>query len=535
MYGRRFAGVVSVVATAGFCSISTPSMSTPSPQVQAHEVRLVDVDTADSSLGDGTALILGPSGIPIPSQSYIDTAASLYLESRGFTGTAQGLDTPEGLYPITGVHSLEDATSNLQDEQILDSAIEQQIAAGHVDAADPVTVFGWSQSSVASTLLMPQLASQGVPADDVHFVLVGDESAPNGGILERFDVPAGSDPSIPSFGLVFTGAQANDLYPTDVYSNEYDGFTDFPQYPANLLSDLNALLGIVFDHTAYLGDTPQQIADAIPLPTSAADTLTDYYMMPTTTLPLLEPLLLFGNDGKALYDLLEPDTKILVDLGYGNVDTVSDIENGLGGWSTGDADVATPFALSPDASVLEQLPQALANGLQLGITDAAQDLQNPESSALILDNSQLEQLVASANGVGLTDDTSASQLLTDPSALLSLAKSLLGSFANFPISDATLTSSPTDILNDLSATLSADYASLLPIADAANALLTTLPTYDANIFLDQLEAGNLLGAIGDPIAADTALIPLALVFGLSAPLESLGGTLLNLVDLIPTA
>ncbi len=54
------------------------------------------------------------------------------------------------------------------------------IAGGQVDVANPVVVDGYSQSSVISSLLMQQLASQGVPSDDVHFVLVGDESAPNG-------------------------------------------------------------------------------------------------------------------------------------------------------------------------------------------------------------------------------------------------------------------------------------------------------------------------------------------------------------------
>ena len=57
-----------------------------------------------------------------------------------------------------------------------------------MDAANPVVVFGYSQSSVISAQLMQELANQGVPSDDVHFVLVADESAPNGGTQCQLEV-----------------------------------------------------------------------------------------------------------------------------------------------------------------------------------------------------------------------------------------------------------------------------------------------------------------------------------------------------------
>ena len=95
----------------------------------------------------------------------------------------------------------------------------------------------------------------------------------------------------------------------------------------------------------------------------------------------------------------------------------------------------------------------------------------------------------------------------------------------------TLSSSPTDIINDISSTLSYDYSSLLPVADAINASLTSLPAYDANIFTDQLEAGNLLGAILDPISANTALDPFNLLLGADSALFGALGTVVNLADL----
>ena len=60
------------------------------------------------------ALVMGGSGIPIPPESYVDAADTLYLEPRGFTGSPQALDTPEGFYPTTGVNSLTADASEAQ-------------------------------------------------------------------------------------------------------------------------------------------------------------------------------------------------------------------------------------------------------------------------------------------------------------------------------------------------------------------------------------------------------------------------------------
>jgi hypothetical protein len=506
------------VAVVGASLVAVTPVAPPAYDVQVRAVLLTGSDSADSPLGDGTALIVGPSGIPIPSQKYVDSFDQLYLEPRDFTGTAQPLFTPEGFYPVTGVKSLTVDASEAQGLKILDSAIQHQIAGGGVNAENPVVVGGYSQSSQISALLMPQLADQGVPSDDVHFVLLGDPSAPNGGLVERFDVPAGSNPSIPSLGITFTGAEQSDLYPTDVYSLEYDGFADFPQYPIDFLSDLNALLGIFFEHLGYLGLTPEQINDATQLPTSAADTLTNYYMIPADSLPLLDPLLLLPL-GKPLYDLLEPDISVLVNLGYGSITE---------GWSPGDADVPTTFGLFPPLSVLEQVPQALATGLQKGITDAITDLQNPDtyqySMQTILDQPFLKLIIDAANAAGFLDTTSPSLL-----QILQAFTSLLGSSA-----PAEAGSSLTDVINDLTSIVSTAYAQLLPIADTEVALGVTLPLYDANIFINQLEHGNLLDAIGLPFAANTALEPFAVVLGEVEPIAAaLGSIILDLTSLTP--
>ena len=162
----------------------------------------------------------------------------------------------------------------------------------------------------------------------------------------------------------FDGATPADLYPTDIYTNEYDGFADFPKYPIDFLSDLNAFLGILFDHITYLDPEPGQLADAIQLPTSTADTLTNYYMVPED-LPLLDPLRLIPVIGNPLADLLQPDMSVLVNLGYGSIQD---------GWSPGDADVPSPMGLFPTDVNLSDVFTALVNGIPQGITAAIKDL-----------------------------------------------------------------------------------------------------------------------------------------------------------------
>jgi PE-PPE domain len=460
------------VALVGAGLIAVPSLVGPSPGVQVRAVRLTSGDTADSPLGDGTAFIMGGSGLETPGQTYANAIDAEYLAPRDFTGTTQVLTTPEALYPFLGPFTETFDQSEAQGQQILDTAILNQIATGDVDAANPVVVSGWSQSAVISSLVQPELASQGVPSDDVHFVLVGDESAPNGGMLERFDLPDGTQPSIPSLGLTFSGPEASDLYPTDVYTHEYDGFADFPQYPINPLSDLNAVLGIVFEHVTYPGLTAEQVADAIQLPTSAADTLTNYYEIPVTTLPLLDPLQLIPFIGNPLADLLNPDLSVLVNLGYGNVD-----DNYLGGWSQGDADVPTTLGFLPSSSVLEQVPQALANGLQQGITDAIKDLTDPNNYVYSLP-SWAEQLGTTLENI--LPGTELSVLSIVPTTVQDL-------FDTFPPHTG------------------------FPPLDVATALFITLPEIDYNVFTTELAAGNPVDAIGIPLAADLGILPLALI------------------------
>jgi hypothetical protein len=286
--------------------------------------------------------------------------------------------------------------------------------------------------------------------------------------------------NLPSLGFVFDSATPSDDYVTNIYSLEYDGFADFPRYPLNFLSDLNAFLGIATLHGTYLngadpdlmsGPSAEQIANAILLPGSmdsgTTDSLTNYYMIDET--PPLVALL-----PKALQDLLGPDLTYLINLGYG--------DGSLGYAVTADspANVPTPFGLFPDVS-LSTVLSTLATDTQQGITALEQD---PTAWTSLLEPTSTEQ--------------SLTELL-----------STLGTVAANPA--ATLT----DLVNAISSAASAAYSTLLPLADIGNALLTSLPAYDLSLFTDNLSNGDLLDAIGLPIAANTGMETLFAGFGLA--------------------
>jgi hypothetical protein len=158
----------------------------------------------------------------------------------------------------------------------------------------------------------------------------------------------------------------------------------------------------------------------------------------------------------------------LVNLGYGpDPDT---------GWSTAPADVPTPMGLFPsiDSEQWSVILQALADGTKQGIQDFAADLANPSNGGAD-DSGLFGGLFDSGGGT------------TDPASF-------------------------TDIVNALSSAASQAYATLLPTADIINALTTTLPAYDLDVFTHYLQTGDLLDAVGLPMAANTGLYTVAAGF-----------------------
>ncbi|OBG23825.1 PE-PPE domain-containing protein [Mycobacterium sp. 852002-51057_SCH5723018] len=437
-------------------------------------------------------LVMGASGFPNPTPSYIAAVRALYLgrytpNNTPLTPFINAVTTAEGLYPFTGTKDLTLDISLARGVTSLETAISQSFAAG----ASSLGVFGYSQSAIIASVAMPQLHNAGYTANQLFFTLIGDPSNPNGGLFARFP-----GLSLPSLGVTFGTSTPSDLFHTTIYTLEYDGFADFPQYPIDFLSDLNALAGIVFVHGTYPELTPTQVGQGFLLPGSeslgTSGSLTDYYMIPTANLPLLEPLRALPLIGNPLADLVQPDLRYLVNWGYGDPNF---------GFSTGPANIQTPFGFLPPLSATTALGPLLVSGTQQGIGAFAGDL-----SAMVP--------------------------TSPPSLSLSSLTSLLpgsGSTGGAPLTLPTLTSIPsindiiagiqsanTNIVGTLTTDFSTAYSTLLPTADIGTALVVSIPSYDVNLFLNGISeavSGNpiqgLMDAFGDPIAANVGLTTLA--------------------------
>jgi hypothetical protein len=220
--------------------------------------------------------------------------------------------TPEQLWPLTPtLGSLTLNQSVALGVTDLDSALLPQLAAGN-----RVTVWGTSQGSTVITEEIRALMAQGSPYQgQLKFVLTGDPNNPNGGIFERFN-----GLYVPLIDATFNGATPpSSPYPTAIYTNQYDGVGDFPRYPLNVVSDVNALMGFIL--TGQHDYVPWFPLSYVKLPTSPGYSgNTTYYMSLTQNLPLVWPLRTYlpAPYGNALADLLQPDARVIVDMGYGS-------------------------------------------------------------------------------------------------------------------------------------------------------------------------------------------------------------------------
>jgi hypothetical protein len=277
---------------------------------------------------------MGGTANPGPDLGYLNTVAQAYLLPRfpalQLSNVFQQF-TPEQFWPVTPqLGGLTFEQSVAQGVSLLDSGIKAQLGLGN-----SVVVFGYSQSATIANneinALMALPANLRPDASQLSFVLVGDPNNPDGGLLGRF-------PGfyIPILDVAFNGATPpNSPYPTAIYTGQYDGIADAPQYPLHVLSDVNAFLGYFFVHNTYPLLTPDQVANAVPLPTSPGYTgSTQYYMIMTQNLPLLDLVRDIPYAGPPIADIFQPDLRVLVDLGYGDI-----------GPGYGYANVPTPASL----------------------------------------------------------------------------------------------------------------------------------------------------------------------------------------------
>ena len=272
---------------------------------------------ADSGVDDPlNALMMGGTAMPTPSEFWQDTIVTDYIDpATGQSYTPVLVPTPESAAST----SIPVGLANLQ-------AIMDQQPAGQ-----PYLVEGYSQSAQIAIDEKLDLIASGNPPPDVTFLLLGSGNRPDGGFLERFAglvIPGAT-------GFDFNGAEPTNAGITTIdIANQYDGNADFPQHPVNVAADLNAVLGFIYQHAGY-GDGP--LPYPVPAIWTPSDPLsgpyvddyvlgstdivkqvdgdTTFYFIPTTDLPLLDPLRSLGVPEPVL-NIFQPALQVIVEAGY---------------------------------------------------------------------------------------------------------------------------------------------------------------------------------------------------------------------------
>ncbi len=287
------------------------------------------------------ALIMGTSGVPTPDDFYVESVKNQFIAPThpGQIGYVK-VTTPEELWPIAGLGRLVSLLGiELGAPEIFglggpawdvpwwklsglfDLTLNQSVLQGVTDLEaaiaahgnDHLVIYGYSQSALIANRVKRNLAEQypaGTKAPDIDFVLGGDPNLPNGGFFARF----------PGLYIPIIDWSLNGPAPTDTQfdtveiTHQYDFMADFPVYPLNVISLLNAVLGFPYVHL-YPFDVSLP-ADPTKSPAyQGTHGDTSYYFFESQDLPLFAPLRALGVP-ESWIDVVEPFFKVIVDLGY---------------------------------------------------------------------------------------------------------------------------------------------------------------------------------------------------------------------------
>jgi len=289
---------------------------------------------------DTTALILCGTTCPTPDQFLLDSIMNQYIVPTHPDRIIEPVKVtaPMEFWPITGVFRLLGLTlgpasiwgpggpgwpdeplwklSGLFDltaDKSLKGGVAGLEAALAANLDDPVVIYGNSQGAGIGNVVKKRLTEQypGPDAPDIDFVLGGDPNLPNGGLMSRF-----SGLYIPIVNLTFNGPAATDtLFDTVEINRQYDGFSDFPLYPLNVIADLNAVLGIVYvDMYSFDVALPAENPTESPAYQEKHGDTSDYFFE-NPDLPLFGPLRTLGVP-EPVIDVFEPFFKVIVEQGY---------------------------------------------------------------------------------------------------------------------------------------------------------------------------------------------------------------------------
>jgi len=327
-----------------------------------------------------------------------------------------------GLFDLTADESLQAGVADLEDAM-----------AKHPN--DHLVIYGNSQGAGIANVVKHRLAeqyptgtSEGNNAPDIDFVLGGDPNLPNGGLVSRFP-----GLYIPIVNLTFNGPALTDTqFDTVEINRQYDGFSDFPLYPLNVVSLLNAVLGIVYVHMYGLDvSLPADPTKSPAYQGKHGDT--SYYFFENPDLPLFGPLRTLGVP-EPLIDVFEPFFRVLVELGYDRsipaweptparlipplnpTSVATDLVNAIGeGINNAAALIGSPPLLSIPASVTLAAPAT--ETAKADISPHVMSIETPTQTEQVISKTASTDLAPSTTKVNETVSADVSQQVTPTAAV----------------------------------------------------------------------------------------------------------------------
>lgn len=238
-------------------------------------------------------LVVGGSGNSLPSEAMMHV---LYEQGIFHDPDPTGIRYPAQLWPIQGKLTLDESVA---------------VGVANLDAAlqasdGPVTVVALSQGAVVVNYEKRALMAQPNPPSDISFVTIGDPTNSDGGLLAKLP-----HVHIPILDATIPRAPIETPYDTTEIVHEYDGFADFPDNPFNLLADLNALAGVVYEHPNKSGVDLSDPRNVVTVSTNSLGGTTTHILVPTDELPLTRPLRALGVPDKVVDRLDRPLRKII--------------------------------------------------------------------------------------------------------------------------------------------------------------------------------------------------------------------------------
>ncbi|MEW5809851.1 MAG: PE-PPE domain-containing protein [Actinomycetota bacterium] len=275
----------------------------------------IALSAATGAGASSTAVMIG--GIKIPTMT--DLMMAPLLEGAFKNQTRTSVTWPAQAGPYSGKDDMTLGASIRIGIPALDSAITTALgnltrdADGNVVNGEKVTVVGLSAGSLVVNEVMREWMQEGVmpDPDDITFIVVEDSSRQelikDAKYSSKYDYTYQPPPITPYDVIVITG--------------EYDGMADMPDRPWNFLAIANAMAGSIVVHVPVMYTTSLDELKALEgtkyytEDTNIKGGVTKHYLVPTTTLPLVQ-----------LMPWLKPkeaELKAKIDKGYKRNDPVT--------------------------------------------------------------------------------------------------------------------------------------------------------------------------------------------------------------------